>query len=87
MEKELKMAPEVYMTEARANLRREEYWHKKKKCCPGLHTGTTSALMKLRILTAAEYRPNLGVASDDERLLVIFQSFFILFMVLIFELN
>ena len=86
MEEELKMAREVYITEARANLRREEYWHNK-SMLGFVPDPLPAAFMELPILTTAEYRPNLGGASDDERLLVIFQSCFILFLVLIFELN
>jgi hypothetical protein len=79
MEEELKMAREVYITEARANLRREEYWHNKSVMLGFVPDPLPAAFMELPILTAAEYRPNLGGASDDERLLVIFRSCFILF--------
>ncbi len=87
MEEELKMAREVYITEARANLRREEYWHNKSVALGFVPDPLPAAFMELPILTAAEYRPNLGGASDDERWLVIFQSCFILFLVPIFELD
>jgi hypothetical protein len=46
------------------------------KCCSWLRTGTAAEL-ELPILTAAKYRPNLGGASDHERLLVIYQTFFL----------
>ena len=87
MEEELKMAREVYITEARANLRREEYWYNKSIALGFVPDPLPAAFMELPILTAAEYRPNLGGASDDERLLVIFRSCFILFLVPIFELD
>ncbi len=87
MEEELKMAREVYITEARANLRREEYWYNKNIALGFVPDPLLAAFMELPILTAAEYRPNLGGASDDERLLVIFRSCFILFLVPIFELD
>jgi hypothetical protein len=76
MEKELKMARKVYITEARSNLRRKEYWHNKSVALGFVPEPLPDALMELRILTAAEYRPNLGVASDDERLLVISHLFY-----------
>jgi hypothetical protein len=66
MEEELKMAREVYITEARANLRREEYWHNKSVALGFVPDPLPGAFMELPILTAAEYQPNLGGASDDE---------------------
>jgi hypothetical protein len=73
------MAREVYITEARANLRREEYWHNKSVMLGFVPDPLPAAFMELPILTAAKYQPNLGSASDDERLLVMFRSCFILF--------
>ncbi len=79
MKEELKMAQEVYITEARANMRREEYWHNKNVALGFVPDPLPAAFMELLILMAAEYRPNLGGASDYERLLVIFQSCLLFF--------
>ncbi len=73
------MAREVYITEARANLRRQEYWHNRSVALGFVPKPLPPAMLKLPILMAAEYLPNLGGALDDERLLVIFQTFFFFF--------
>jgi hypothetical protein len=79
IEEILKMAREVYITEARANLRRQEYWHNISVALGFVPKPLPPAMLKLPILLAAEYQPNLGGASDAERLLVIFQTFFFFF--------
>ena len=75
MREELKMAREVYITEARANLAREAYWINKSTSLGFPPEPLPPAMLQLPILTATEYRPNLGGASDDEddeRLLVFY---------------
>jgi hypothetical protein len=80
MQEELKMVCEIYIMEARANLRREEYWINKSVALRFTPDPLPVSMLQLPILTAANYKANLGDKSD--RLLVL--KFYISLLVLFF---
>ncbi len=80
MQEELKMVREVYITEARANLRREEYWINKSVALGFTLDPLLESMLQLPILTAANYKANLGDESDRLLVLKFYISVLVLFL-------
>jgi hypothetical protein len=80
MQEELKMVREVYITEARTNLRGEEYWINRSVALGFTPDPLPESMLQLPILTAAKYKANL--CDESDRLLVL--KFYISLLVLFF---